>query len=258
MNSGSLIIGGVQVYRVGDLPDTFVGGIGPYPLNSFIRSLAGDLAPSIGSCAGYEVQGSTFVVNDPYAPTTWVGMGSQLTITGPSGSKTIGENSNGTFLANLATPPSTWVAPGSYTLTNSASGSNIGTFTWDLTLAANVTPANIPGSVNLSQELTVNWTGGSAFPIVLIFGYAGVPLNASDTNLAYSQFVCTAEGSAGQFTIPAAVMSILPANGYGEFGVKGVNIQLAGLPLSTFNNLPGVAQAIFSVYESTGAVAKVQ
>jgi uncharacterized protein (TIGR03437 family) len=260
LNSGSISIGGAQVYRVGDLPDAFLGGIGPYPLNSFIRSLAGDLAPSIGSCAGYEIAAGSFAVTDPYAPATWVGMGAQLTITGPSGSKTIGENSKGAFLDTLATPPATWVAPGSYTLTNSngSAGSKIGTFTWDLTLAANVTPANIPSSVSLSHNLTLNWTGGGAFPLVLIFGYAGVPLNASDTEISYSQFICTAEGSAGQFTIPAAVMGILPANGYGEFGVKGVNIQLAGLPLSTFNNLPGGAQAIFSVYESNGSVVKVQ
>jgi uncharacterized protein (TIGR03437 family) len=260
MSSGSITIGGAQVYRVGDLPDVFLGGIGPYPLNSFIRSLAGDLAPSIGSCVAYEVAAGSFSVTDPYAPVTWLGMGAQLTITGPSGTKTIGENSNGTFLDTLATPPATWVAPGSYTLSNSggAGGSNIGAFSWDLTLPANVTPTNIPGSVSLSQDLTLNWTGGSAFPIVAIFGYAGVPLNVSNTDIAYSQFVCTAEGSAGQFTIPAAVMGILPENGFGQFAVKGVNIQLAGVPLSTFNNVPGVAQAIFSVYESTGSVAKVE
>ena len=260
MDSGSLTAGGVQVYRVGDLPDTFLGGIGTYPLNSLIRSLGGDLAPSVGSCVGYEVQGSTFVVNDPYAPASYLEIGAQLTITGPSGSKTIAETSKGDFLDLLASPPATWVAPGAYTLSNNsgAGGSKVGAFSWNLTLPANVAPTNIPGTVNLSEDLTLNWTGGSAFPIVVIFGYAGVPLNPSGTDISYSEFVCTAEGSAGQFTIPAAVLNLIPSDGYGEFAVKGVDIQLAGVALSTFTNLPGVDEAVLSVYESSGSVAKIQ
>lgn len=255
---GSLTIGGVQAYRVGDLADALLGGIGTYPLNSLIRSTVGDLAPSIGSCTAYEVQGSTFVVTDRYPP-AWLNIGSGLTITGPSGSKTIGESSAGIFFGTLATPPATWIAPGSYTVSNnSGTGSAVGTFSWDLTLPPNVTPTNLPGSVNESQDLTLNWTGGAAFPLVVIFGYAGVPLNASGSNIAYSEFLCTAEGSAGQFTIPSAVLKLIPAAGYGEFGVKGMNIQIAGVTNSTFTNLPGVDEAIFSVYETAGAVAKIQ
>ncbi len=260
VTSGSLTVGGIQAYRVGDLPDALLGGIGTYPLNSLIRSIVADLAPSIGSCAAYEVQGSTFVVNDPYAPNPWLDIGAQITITGPSGSKTIGETSDGLFFDTLANPPATWVAPGSYTVSNNsgAGGSKVGAFSWDLTLPSNVTPTNIPSSVNESQDLTLNWSGGAAFPIVVIFGYAGVPLNASDSEISYAEFVCTASGSAGQFTIPSAVLSLIPADGYGEFGVKGMNIQIAGVANSTFTNLPGVDEAIFSAYETTGAVAKIQ
>jgi uncharacterized protein (TIGR03437 family) len=258
--NGSLTVGGVQAYRVGDLPDTFIGGIGTYPLNSLIRSLVGNLAPSVGSCAAYEVQGGSFVVNDPYAPSSYLSMGAQLTIAGPSGSKTIGESANGAFLDALANPPSTWVAPGSYTLSNGsgAGGSNIGAFTWDLTLPANVVPTNLPSTVDLSQDLTLTWTGGAAFPIVIIFGYSGVPLTLSGSDISFSQFVCTADGPAGQSTIPSVMLNLISPDGYGTSTSKGLNIQLAGVALNTVTNLPGVAEAIFSVYESNGSVAKIQ
>jgi uncharacterized protein (TIGR03437 family) len=260
LTSGSLTVGGIQVYRVGDLADTFLGGIGTYPLNSLIRSLVGDLAPSVGSCSAYEVQGSSFAVNDPYAAPTYLDMGAQLTITGPSGSKTVGETAQDTFLETLATPPATWVAPGSYTLSNGsgAGGSNIGAFSWDLTLPVNVVPTNIPSTVDLAQDLNLTWSGGSAFPIVIIFGYAGVPLTLTGSDIAFSEFVCTAEGSTGQFTVPSVMLKLIPPAGYGTLTSKGLNIQLAGVALSTFTNVPGVAEAIFSVYESSGSVAKIQ
>lgn len=260
MTTGSVTFGGTQAYRVGDLADTFLGGIGTYPLNSLIRSLVGDLAPSVGSCAAYEVQGGSFAVNDPYAPSTYLDIGAQLTITGPAGSKTIGETAKNDFLDTLATPPATWVAPGSYTLSNGtgAGGSTVGGFTWDLTLPANVVPTNIPSTVNLSQDLNLTWSGGAAFPIVIIFGYSGVPLTLSGSDVSFSEFVCTADGAAGQFTVPSAMLNLIPPGGYGEVGVKGLNIQLAGVTLNTFTNLPNVSEAIFSVYESTGSVAKIQ
>lgn len=260
MASGSLTAGGVQVFRVGDLPDVFLGGIGTYPLNSLIRSLVADLAPSVGSCTAYEVSGGSFAVNDPYAPETYLGMGAQLTLTGPSGMKTIGEDAQGIFVDTLATPPSTWIAPGAYTLTNSsgAGGSNIGSIDWILTLPPNVVPTNIPSAIDLSQDLTLNWSGGAAFPIVVIFGYSGVALTPSGSDIAFSEFVCTAEGSAGSFTIPSAMLGLIPANGYGTLTSKGLNIQLAGAPIDSFNNLPAGAQAVFSVYESSGSVAKIE
>jgi hypothetical protein len=121
-----------------------------------------------------------------------------------------------------------------------------------------VVPSNLPGTVNLSQDLTLTWTGGAAFPIVVIFGYAGVPLNASGSEISYSQIVCTANGSAGQFTIPSAMLNLIPPAGYGATATKGLNIQLAGVTFSTFTNLPGVAEAIFSAYESSGGIAKIQ
>lgn len=254
--SGSLNIGGVELSHVGSGNDVLTAGFVSYPLNSLIRSFAGSFGPSVGSCTAYEVTGSTFVLKDPILP-SFLDAGPKLTITGPAGDKTIDATSTGYFPATLATQPSTYIEPGSYSVSNGSGGANVGAFTWNLTLPPNVVPS-IPTSINRSQDLTLTWTGGEAFPIVTILGYAGVPLSSS--LFSYSEFVCNAVGSAGTFTIPAAILNVIPPNGYGAFGVKGVDIQVAGYQASRFtgSGSPGLDAGIFSAYTSSGAIATIQ
>jgi hypothetical protein len=196
------------------------------------------------------------VLKDPIQP-SFLDAGPQLTITGPDGAKTIDATSTGYFPATLATQPSTYIEPGSYSVTNGSGGANVGPFTWNLTLPDNVVPS-IPTSINRSQDLTLTWTGGEAFPIVTILGYAGVPLSSS--LFSYAEFVCNAVGSAGTFTIPAEILNVIPPDGYGAFGVRGVDIQVAGFQTSRFtvSGSPGIDAGIFSAYASNGAIATVQ
>jgi uncharacterized protein (TIGR03437 family) len=254
--SGSLNIAGVDLTRVGSGNDTLTSGFVSYPLNSLIRSFAGSFGPSVGSCTVYEVSGSSFVLKDPIEP-EFLDPGRQLTITGPAGVKTVNATATGYFPATLATQPSTYIEPGSYSVSNGAGGTNVGSFTWNLTLPDNVVP-DIPASINRSQDLTLNWTGGEAFPIVTILGYAGVPLTSS--LFSYSEFVCNAVGSTGQFTIPSAFLSVIPADGYGAFGVKGVDIQVAGVVSNRFTvtGSPGIDAGIFDAYVSSGKIVTVQ
>jgi uncharacterized protein (TIGR03437 family) len=252
--TGSVKLAGVELFRVGDLSATVSAGFASYPVNTLIRSFAGSIGPSIGSCTAYEVMGTSFAVTDPYPP-TYLDAGQQLTITGPKGAENIPVNSMGVFSATLLNQPSTFVAPGAYSVTDGSGGAAIGPFTWNLTLPDNVVPANIPGTIDLAQDLTLTWTGGEAFPVVTIFGYAGVPLSSSVNS--YSEFVCNAAGSAGTFTVPSAILKVIPPDGYGSFGVRGVNIQLAGISSSSFQ-LSGIDEGFFTVYASTGSVAKIE
>ncbi len=252
--TGTLGLGAVDLYRVGDSSAMFVAGFGSYPVNTLIRSFAGSIGPSIGSCTAYEVFGASFGVVDPYQP-MYLDAGRQLTITAPGGDETIPVLASGAFSSALLNQPSTYVQPGSYTVSNGSGGVQIPPFTRNLTLPENVAPTNIPSSINLSQDLTLTWSGGQAFPVVTIFGYAGVPV--SSTLNSYAEFICNAAGSAGTFTIPAAILKVIPPNGYGSFGVPGVNIQLAGISSSSFN-LSGVDEGFFNVYVSNGSVAKIQ
>jgi len=226
-------------------------------VNTLVRSMGGSFGPSVGSCAAYEVAGSSLVLTDPATP-QYLNAGSQLTVTGPNGTKTASATSTGVFDTALASSAPFYLAPGNYTVQNGAGGSNVPAFTWSMTLPSNVVPTNLPSKVNRSQDLTLTWSGGAGFNVVTIFGYTGVPVTAGQ--LSYVEFICNADASAGQFTIPSSILMLLPTNGFGRSGVAGVNLQLGGVPLirSTVAGSPGLDAGVLSGFITTGAVATVQ
>jgi uncharacterized protein (TIGR03437 family) len=253
ITSGTLNVGGVQLSRVGTGNDDLGGAFVSFPVNTLIRSYGGTLGPSIGSCIAYEVLGTSLVVQDP-VQLNYLAAGPSLMLTGPAGAKTVGASSTGVYAATLATSPSVYVEPGSYTVSNGSGGSSVGAFSWTLTLPSPVVP-NIPASIDRSQDLTLTWTGGSAFPVVTIFGYAG--LEAGGGLKSYIEFICNAEGSAGQFTVPSVILNMLPSNGYGTPTEAGVNIQVAGFAVMDLT-APGLDEGVFSAFVTNGSVAKIQ
>jgi uncharacterized protein (TIGR03437 family) len=256
ISSGSLDIGFVELSRIGTEDDAVLAGFGSFPLNSLIRSFGGSIGPSVGSCTAYEPSGVRLVVADPIQP-SYLAVG-PLTITGPSGTKTVSAISTGQYGATLASQPSIYIDPGAYTVNNGSGGSNVAGFNWNLTLPNYVTPTNIPASIDRSQDLTLTWTGGSAYPIVTIFGYNGL-VTSGDTS-SFAEFICNAPGSAGQFTIPSVILNLLPPDGFGAFGSPGVNLQIAGYALadSTASGSPGLDSGVFSAFVSSGGIAKIQ
>jgi hypothetical protein len=78
--------------------------------------------------------------------------------------------------------------------------------------------------------------------------------------MSYVDVLCTADGSSGTFTIPSAILNLLPVNGYGTPTKKGVNLQIAGVPSESFTiaGSPGIDTGIFTVFASDGAVATLQ
>lgn len=64
----------------------------------------------------------------------------------------------------------------------------------------------------------------------------------------------------GTFTIPAAILNLLPANGYGNTSTKGVNISIAGLLENHYSvaGSPGIDAGLLAIYIATGSVASVQ
>jgi hypothetical protein len=72
--------------------------------------------------------------------------------------------------------------------------------------------------------------------------------------------VCTTSPTAGSFTIPAAILSLLPTNGYGVTGDLGVGLEIAGIVDNRFTvaGTPGLDAGLFTVFSSFGLVAKVQ
>lgn len=257
MTNGSLSVGFIQISRIGDGNDDLLAGFGTFPLNSLIRSYGGTILASPGSCIAYEVSGELPLINDPIQATP-LHTGTDLTITGPNGTKNVSEFSTGLYVSTLATEPSTYLEPGSYTASNGSGGSNVNSFTWNATLPAYVTPTNIPASINPSEDLTLTWSGGSNYPLVSIFGISGVPVDLPTSS--FVDFICTADASAGSFTIPSAILNLVPSNGYGSTTKKGVDIQITGITsqIATAGGSPGVDAGIMTVYVSNGSVATLE
>jgi uncharacterized protein (TIGR03437 family) len=168
----------------------------------FLISYIDDLAP--GTCAVYNN-----LLNTTNAPVTYGNgdAGSAFTITGPAGSMTVPVgltqlDSNGSFLA-----------PGAFMFSGTG-GANIGAFKANFTIPptpALTTPA--PSSITRANGLTVSWSGGSANASVQI-----QLQGATDSSgLTGSQVVCQVPSTAGTFTVPAYVLSALPAGPNGAF-----------------------------------------
>jgi hypothetical protein len=94
--------------------------------------------------------------------------------------------------------------------------------------------------------------------VVSIIGYSGVAATA--TVNSYVEFVCTANASAGQFTVPSAILNLLPAGGYGAPTTPGVNLQIAGIASNSFtvSGSPGLDTGFFTIFISNGSVAAIQ
>jgi hypothetical protein len=189
--------------------------------------------------------------------------GPSLSITGPGGTKTVpvtttSKISTGYYAAYLAIEPSVYIQPGDYTVSNGAGGANVGPFTWALTVPAAVVPTNIPASVDPTQNLTLNWTGSSPFQVVGIFAYSGVLVSAPTSS--YTYIMCSADPSAGTFASPAAILNLLPADGYGNPSTKGVSISIAGFPEGRYSvaGSPGIDAGLLAIYVATGSVAAIQ
>jgi len=254
---GSLNLGGVVVTRVAGGNDKLEAGFATYSLSNLVRSWGGGSAGSIGSCLAYEAFGSSLNPLDPVAE-NFLNSGNQLMLNSTGGSKTISAIATGLYDTTLATEPAVYIQPGPFSITNGAGGAAVGSFNWSLTLPDPVVPTNIPASINLSQDLTLTWSGSSGFSVVSIFLFSGVPV---ESETAYVEILCTADASTGSFTIPSAVLNVLSPDGFGAFGKPGVDIQIAGVPLVRFTDVPGspgLDAGIFSVFVSNGGVARIQ
>jgi hypothetical protein len=72
--------------------------------------------------------------------------------------------------------------------------------------------------------------------------------------------MCNADASSGSFTIPSAILNLLPANGYGTVTQVGVNLSIAGIAESRYTvaGLPGIDAGILTAYVANGSVATLQ
>jgi len=175
-----------------------------------------------GTCtvtSGFVPAGDTNLPGDPTVVQRLRG-GASINLQGPRGAKQIerrsSENDRDFYNAGIGglIPGFSgdwgpeYLVPGLYTVDLPA-GSDVGAFSATLTLPAPIQWTNRDSFsvVRRSQDLTVTWTGGdSAKEYVVIGGRSVVATNRIGAGIR-----CVERASAGRFTIPAWLLSTLPA-----------------------------------------------
>ncbi len=259
---GSLTIGGISLDRfaanltlVGQAP--LIGNHDELDAR-FLRRAANDLLASVGVVSQDPSLGSCSVQPFEYVdffdavmpevreslPSQGVSAGARLTVTGAAGTQSVPEDprSLGNYSAMIGgiepgspTLPD-FLNPGMFRLENASGASGgVGPFIATITVPADLTwvNASAPGSaISRSQSLTITWTGTDAIgEYVLIQGSS-----ANTATHAGLSFRCSVPAAAGTFTIPANILSALPASGPSEMGPVGF-LTVAKKPLRSGSNL---------------------
>ncbi|MGJ5818728.1 hypothetical protein [Paludibaculum fermentans] len=214
--------------------DTFSGQFTRVGGADLAKSLRNELPPGFptlnptpGSCVVYNVA----TLTNPYPNLTSVGLdaGPQVTSNGPNGNQSALRQSiqvSG-FTYNAANVPNTYLAPGRYTLTGPG-GADVGGFSGALDIVQDLVVTNNPDDFKVLDRnggITVRWTGGEPSTVLTISG-SSYTINQQTSSAEGSAFVCIENTSAGQFTVPASILSQLPASGV--IGAGGFNFITRG------------------------------
>jgi uncharacterized protein (TIGR03437 family) len=186
-----------------------------YTFQQYTAATGGINVTTYGACSVYFATGAGGP-SDPTLPTP-LDAGSAITVTGPSGTKTLTEiaGAAGIYSATLGSnTTSLFLNPGNYLITGPG-GKDVGPISTNITLppALTWTNASSISTVTRANGQLITWTGGDPAGSVDISGYSAL-INGNSELVA--GFECTAPTSAGQFTIPAVVLLSLPASAAGS------------------------------------------
>ncbi len=178
---------------------------------------------TIGACSVFVFSGQSPIIVDPTKP---IGLdaGKLINVNGPNGAKQLQPDSDakGSYSATLgggegANILPLYLDPGTYSIDNGSGGADVKGFKFSLTLPPTLTWTNINsvGPVVRANGQLVTWTGGDPNGIVMISGDSLVITFNTDGSAGAAVgafFTCIAPDSAGQFTIPPAVLLTLPVS----------------------------------------------
>ncbi|MFB3825555.1 MAG: beta-propeller fold lactonase family protein [Bryobacteraceae bacterium] len=116
--------------------------------------------------------------------------------------------------------PPPFLEPGTVRVDNGAGGPDVAPFQARLSIPASPAPldwtnldAIAAAGIDRSTDLTFRWSGGDpAGEYVIISGAVALPSMISKDTELVTAFVCTEKAGAGTVTIPAVVLSTLPAS----------------------------------------------
>jgi hypothetical protein len=100
-------------------------------------------------------------------------------------------------------------------------GKDVGPISTNLTLPPALTWTNAASvsAVNRAAGQLITWTGGDPSGTVQISGSNALATN-NGSSIVAAGFECTAQDSAGQFTIPSVVLLSLPPSSPGAIGTS--------------------------------------
>ncbi|MCW5966682.1 MAG: hypothetical protein KIT83_21770 [Bryobacterales bacterium] len=180
--------------------------------------------------------------------------GPSISVSGPQGPRQLlqSQDEEGAYFANLNDPfdpGASYLQPGEYSLDNGAGGAQVGSFTIHQNVPSFLQWTNRESITVIprSQPFTVTWNpGDSAAGTAAIFGTSSsVPTGIG------SVLFCFADLAAGQFTIPAHVLSAMVASDSGpDVDAPAGSISLGAYSHLTPFEAPGLDLGIFFI--STG------
>jgi uncharacterized protein (TIGR03437 family) len=155
-----------------------------------------------------------------------------VTVNGPSGSGLSNQaltktnnsyNISATEGFNIPGQTSFTLPAGTYSLSGSG-GNDVGSFSTSLNLASPLTLSSpLPSTVVRSSPLTINWTGGNSSDTVEIIGASSTTTGTGASQVTNTtEFICVTTVGQQTFTVPASILSQLPATPSGSSGLLEV------------------------------------
>ncbi len=182
-----------------------------------------EYAGLIGRCLVYRFRGSTQPAL--FSPPIPLDAGNPLRLNGPNANNVAVPRLASNFYAatlyqsgipgvpgsGSGTPV---IAAGTYTLSGTG-GADVGPFNATVTVPPPFTWTNRDGinDVNRGQGLAITWSGGAGVMVINGVSTTRVGGTANDPIFDGALFVCFADAGAGNFTVPASILSQLPASG---------------------------------------------
>ena len=235
--------------------ETAGGSFSRYSVDAVATSPLG--VSQVGACTVFRRTGSQQEVSS-INPTTLVNLdaGAQLTLNGPNATNKAIPRGQGNVYSDVlyssgfggfggsGTPT---LGQGTYTITGPG-GADVGSFTARLEVPGSFSwtnQASIPATIPRSSGLNITWSGGGA-GLVSISGVAAAVVGGTQTNpvLDAAVFVCTAQASAGNFTVPSTVLQQLPA--------VSADVTSGSIGLLSIGAIPGANAGTFTAPLTAG------
>lgn len=194
---------------------------------SFFRApgagLSGSASVRSGSCAL-----QYFIEQDPVEePLRGLDAGPRLEVAGPKGTRDLAMRSKGLYDRDLGQvieaafpgfpeqPGGLFLEPGEYNVTGFG-GVDIGPFTarLEVPVPAVWTNREVVTAVDRTQDLRIEWRDASEHQFVTFSGFS----IAATRPLVGASFTCIERGDKGALTVPAQILSALPASSGGDNG----------------------------------------